>query len=104
MIQIDEIPAKEIIPGFVGKFLHGSQSTLGIWNIKVGSSMPEHQHFHEQLTYVQEGELEMVIAGEKMHFSAGNLHVIPPNTPHSALAITDCRVIDFFAPAREEYR
>ncbi len=104
MIQIDNIPAKEIIPGFMGKFLNGSQSTLGIWNIKAGSIMPEHRHFHEQLTYVQEGELEMVIGGEKMLFGAGNLHVIPPNTPHSARAITDCRVIDFFAPAREEYR
>jgi hypothetical protein len=31
-------------------------------------------------------------------------HVIPTNMPHSAIAKTDCKVIDAFGPVREEYK
>jgi quercetin dioxygenase-like cupin family protein len=51
-----------------------------------------------------EGQLEMIIGGEKYLLNAGDYHVIPSNVPHSAIAITDCRVIDTFAPARDDYR
>ena len=94
MTHLDDIRAKEILPGFSGKFIHGAQTTLGIWEIKAGSRLPEHQHVHEQITYIQEGELEMRIGGEEMVFTAGMVHVIPSNTPHSAIARTHCKVID----------
>jgi quercetin dioxygenase-like cupin family protein len=46
----------------------------------------------------------MVIGGEKYLFSAGATHAIPSHVPHSAYAHTDCKVIDTFAPARDDYR
>jgi quercetin dioxygenase-like cupin family protein len=46
----------------------------------------------------------MIIGGEKYLFTPGMVHVIPSNTPHSAVALTDCRIIDSFAPARDDYR
>jgi hypothetical protein len=36
--------------------------------------------------------------------TAGSVHVIPSLVPHSALALTDCKVIDSFSPARDDYR
>ena len=66
--------------------------------------MPEHQHPHEQITHILSGELEMMIGGEKILFTAGSVHVIPSNTPHGAVAISDCKVIDAFSPARDDYR
>jgi quercetin dioxygenase-like cupin family protein len=104
MQQLGEIPVKQIFPGFHGKMVHGDSSTLAIWDIKKGSILPEHHHFHEQITYVLEGELEMVIDGEKHVLTAGTVHVIPSHTPHSAIALTDCKVIDSFSPARDDYR
>jgi quercetin dioxygenase-like cupin family protein len=104
MQHLGEIPAKEIRPGFYGKMIHGDKSTLAIWDIKKGSVLIEHHHIHEQITYVVEGELEMVIGGEKHLLTAGTVHVIPSDVPHSALALTDCKVIDTFAPARDDYR
>lgn len=104
MQHLRDIPTQEIRPGFLGKLLHGDASTLAIWDIRKGSTLPEHQHVHEQITYILEGELEMIIGGEKMLFTAGCAQVIPSNTPHSAKAITDCKVIDSFAPARDDYR
>jgi len=104
MQHLRDIPTQEIRPGFFGKLLHGDASTLAVWDIRKGSRLPEHHHIHEQITYVLEGELEMVIGGEKMLLTAGCVHVIPSNTPHSATALTDVKVIDSFAPARDDYR
>jgi quercetin dioxygenase-like cupin family protein len=104
MQNLSDIPVKQTIPGFFGKMVHGATSSLVFWDIKKGHTSPEHNHVHEQITYIVEGELEMVIGGEKMLFTAGCFHVIPSNVRHSAYAVTDCKVIDSFAPARDDYR
>ncbi|HXB95581.1 MAG TPA: cupin domain-containing protein [Puia sp.] len=104
MQHLQDIPVKQMLPGFFGKMVHGDNSSLVFWEIKKGSSLPEHHHVHEQITHIVEGQLEMVIGGEKYLFTAGTVHVIPSNVPHSAHALTDCRVIDTFAPARDDYR
>jgi quercetin dioxygenase-like cupin family protein len=104
MEYLANIPAKEIRPGFFGKMVHGDKSTLAIWDIKKGSRLTEHSHPNEQITYVLDGELEMVIGGEKFLLTAGATHAIPSNVAHSAYAHTDVQVIDVFAPARDDYR
>ncbi len=77
---------------------------MAYWEIKKGSVMPEHHHLHEQITFISEGELLMTIGGQQYHFGPGNSQVIHSNTPHSAIALTDCKVIDYFTPARDDYR
>jgi quercetin dioxygenase-like cupin family protein len=84
--------------------VHGGNGTVSFWEIKKGSVLIEHHHVHEQTTYLVEGELEMVIGGEPFLLTPGMVHVIPSHVPHSAVARTDVRVIDFFAPARDDYR
>jgi quercetin dioxygenase-like cupin family protein len=104
MQHLDSIATRELRPGFFGKFIHGDKGTVTIWDIKKDSILETHQHMHEQITYVLEGELEMIIGGEKLLFTPGMTHVIPCHTPHSAIALTDVKVIDFFSPARDDYR
>jgi quercetin dioxygenase-like cupin family protein len=104
MINIKDIPAREIVPGFFGKFIHGEQSTLAFWEIKKGHTLPLHHHVHEQITYIVSGELEMVIGDEKHVLTSGMTNVIPSNLPHSGFALTDCVVIDTFCPVRDDYR
>ena len=104
MEHLDNLKATEFIPGIIGRFVHGEQSTLSFVYLKQGSRLPEHRHVHEQITYIVEGNLEMVIGGDTYMFSAGMVHVIPSNVPHSAVAHTDCRVIDAFSPARDDYK
>ena len=104
MIPVQDLPVKEFFPGFSGRFLHGERSTLAFWDIKKGSVLKEHSHMHEQITYIAEGEIEMMIGGERFLFTAGSTHVIQSGIPHSAIAITDCKVIDSFSPARDDYR
>ena len=88
----------------MARLIHGAQSTLSFVDITKGHSLPEHSHPHEQVTYIVEGELEMTIGGEVMVLKKGMVNVIPPNVPHSAVAHMDAKVIDFFSPARDDYR
>lgn len=102
--KITEIPGKELSAGITGYYAHGVASTLGYVEIKAGSVLGLHQHIHEQITYIIEGRLDMVIGGKPCSLTEGMYYVIPSNTPHSAVAITDCKVIDAFSPVREDYR
>lgn len=104
MVHLNDIPAREFLPGLFGKMLHGEKSTVGFWEIKKGSIIPEHHHTNEQITCILTGELEMTIGGVTTVFREGNVQVIPPDVPHSAIALTDCRVIDSWTPVREAYR
>ena len=78
--------------------------TFGYVELKAGSSIPIHQHIHEQITYILEGELDMLIGDQPCLLTAGMYHVIPSNTPHSAIAKTNCKVIDAFSPVRQDYK
>jgi quercetin dioxygenase-like cupin family protein len=104
MSLIKNIKPKELVPRITGYYAHGDRMTFGYVELKSGSSVPMHQHVHEQITYIIEGELDMTIGGEQCLLKTGMYHVIPSDTPHSAIAITDCKVIDAFCPAREEYK
>jgi quercetin dioxygenase-like cupin family protein len=104
MQNIRDIIPKELVSGISGRYAHGSQLTFGYVEIKAGSNLPAHEHVHEQITYLIEGELDMTIGGIFYPLKAGMYHVIPSNTPHSAIAKTDCIAIDVFSPAREDYK
>jgi quercetin dioxygenase-like cupin family protein len=104
MQPIKNIPPKELVTGITSYYAHGSNMTFGYVEIKAGAVVPEHHHVHEQITYIVKGELDMTIGGEFYPLKAGMYHVIPSNTPHSAIAKTDCVAIDVFNPVREDYK
>ena len=104
MSLIKNINPKDLAPGITGHYAHGDKVTFGFVELKKGSSVPMHHHIQEQITYIIEGRLDMVIGGDAFSLTDGMYHVISSNTPHSALAITDCKVIDVFGPVREDYK
>ena len=104
MQQIKNIKSKELVPGVTGYYAHGDHLTFGYVELKAGSNIPLHHHVHEQVTYIIEGQLDMVIGGKACSLTAGMYYVIPSGTPHSAIAKTDYKVIDAFNPVREDYR
>lgn len=104
MQPIKNIKPKELVPGITGYYAHGANMTFGYVEIKAGSDLPAHHHPHEQITYIIEGQLDMMIDGKPCSLTAGMYYVIPSNVPHGAVAVTDCKVIDVFNPVREDYR
>ena len=104
MQQIKNITPKELVSGITGYYAHGANHTFGYVELKAGSSVPMHQHVHEQITYILEGQLDMIIGGVDCSLTAGMYYIISSNTPHSAIAKTDCKVIDTFSPVRGDYK
>ena len=104
MAQIKTIKPKELAPGITGFYAHGEKHTMGLVELTKGSIVPMHSHIHEQITFILEGQLDMNIGSIGHSLTNGMYHVIPSNVPHSAIAITDCKLIDTFSPVREEYK
>ncbi|MEL6655646.1 MAG: cupin domain-containing protein [Bacteroidota bacterium] len=102
--QTDEIAVNEILPGFAGRFIHTAELTVGHFQIKAGSILPEHHHPQEQISNLIAGRFEMTVNGETKVCEAGGVVTIPPNAVHSGRALTDCYIIDVFRPAREDYK
>lgn len=103
-INLDQIKAKEIVPGYRAVFVHSDTMTFAYWTIEAGADLPEHSHPHEQVANVLEGTFELRIAGETRRIGPGTVAVIPSNAAHAGTAITDCRILDVFHPVREEYK
>lgn len=80
MSLLTDIKAKQLVPGIKGHYAHGDKASMGIVIIDKGSLLPEHKHEHEQITYILEGQLDMIIGGVAYSLTAGMFHVIPSNT------------------------
>lgn len=70
--------------------------------LEAGSHLPEHQHPHEQITYVLRGRLRMLIGGVPHEFGPGDVACLPGGTPHAVDTLEDTLVLDTFSPPRED--
>ncbi|TVR74295.1 MAG: cupin domain-containing protein [Spirochaetaceae bacterium] len=102
--QAKSMIRKRPVPGLEGTMIHGESMTVASWTFVAGTALPEHSHPHEQIALVVEGELELTIGGDLHVLRSGDAAVIPGGTPHSARAVTICRVMDTFHPVREDFR
>lgn len=103
-LNFDELPVRELAPGFRARLVHAERMTIARVDVAAGSVLPEHAHPHEQLTTLLEGDFELTVGGAVRRMAPGDIAVIPGGVPHSARALTACRVMDVFQPVREDYR
>jgi unsaturated pyranuronate lyase len=96
------IEAREVRPGWRGRFVHSAQMTFGYWEVTEGSWIHEHKHPEEEVWNVIDGEFEITIAGESMVARPGVVAVVPANAPHSVTALCDGRAIVVDHPVRGE--
>ena len=102
--EIAHITPKEIVKGYNARFVHTEKMTMAFWEVTAGSVMPMHQHIHEQTSQVLEGEFELTVGDERKVYVPGLVAIIPSNTPHGGVALTDCKLLDIFSPVREDYK
>lgn len=103
-LSFDDLDRSEKMPGYLGAFVHGENMTVTNWDVEAGATFPEHSHPHEQISIVVSGAFELTLGGETDVLKPGRIAVIPPDTPHSGRAKTECEIIDVFSPVREEYQ
>jgi quercetin dioxygenase-like cupin family protein len=104
LVQLDRLPVRQIFPGLNARLIHSDRVTHSWVEVDAGATFPEHQHPHEQIVTVLDGELDLVVDGVPHTLRPGVVFVIPPNVRHSGGSQTGCKVLDAFAPGREDYR
>lgn len=92
------------MPGYHGKLIHGNRISWAFWTVEKGAEVPLHQHPHEQIMHVVEGDFEFSLNGSTKVYHPGDVVLIPSNSPHAGKALTACKLMDVFSPVREEYK
>ena len=91
------------LPGWNGRFFHAQDMTFAHYDIAADAlALHEHHHHEEEVWIVVEGEVAVSIGGEERTLRAGEVAIIPPDTPHSARVITACRVVVADHPRRDD--
>ncbi len=99
-----DIAIKEVAPGFFSKLIHTPSITINFVDVKAGSNIANHQHVHEQCTFVLEGSFELTVNDITQTLQPGLFVIIPSYAWHHGIAMTDCKLIDIFSPVREDYK
>jgi quercetin dioxygenase-like cupin family protein len=90
--------------GAVARAVHGERVTMAIIDLEPGADVPEHAHENEQLGFVLEGTLTMIIGSEARELGRGEAYTIPGSTPHRAIAGPQgATVVDVFSPVRADW-
>ena len=99
----EKIAKKDLGNGIILQVL-GTGTNMNVlhWNMEDKSVVPLHQHPHEQFGYVIKGGFEIKMGDEMFFLKAGDAYFIPPNTPHSFIAVGETEAIDVFNPIRED--
>src|SRR5262245_22925681 len=83
------LPEHERRPGWRGRVFHSPNMTFATWRFAAGASIHEHSHSQEEVWQVLEGELEISIGGETMRAVPGMAAIVPADTPHKVVALSD---------------
>jgi len=102
--HLEQIPAKELVPGCKAKLIHTEHMTVAHWRLEAGAAIPEHAHPHEQVANVIEGEFELTVDGDTQLMGPGHIAEVPSDAVHYGKALTACYIIDVFYPTREDYK
>ena len=70
-----------------------------------GAIVEEHQHPHEQVGMVLDGEARFFIGAEEKLMRRGDIYRIPGNVKHRVVASDEgLKALDVFYPIRDDYR
>jgi quercetin dioxygenase-like cupin family protein len=99
----DEIALEKITETISQKIVAGERQMLAQIYLKRGALVPMHSHESEQMTYILQGALKVVVAGEEITVREGEVLHIPSGVPHQAEALEDTFELDIFSPVREDW-
>jgi quercetin dioxygenase-like cupin family protein len=97
----DEIALEKITEMVSRKIVAGEREMLAQVYLKRGCLVPMHAHESEQMTYVLQGALKFLVAGEEITVREGEVLHIPADVAHQAEALEDTFELDVFSPIRE---
>lgn len=104
IVSPDQCSVHEIFPGVRIHTTAGKHMMLSIVEFEAGAEVPPHQHPHEQMGLMLEGELTFTIDGRTQVVRQGQMWRIPGGVEHSVIAGSQpAKALDIFHPVREDY-
>lgn len=98
---MDDLDSYEIAAGLFFRPLYAQNISLNFVTFPANSGFPTHVHLEEQISIVQEGEMEITVGDICRTVRPGDVVVYPSNVPHSGRTFDRaCRLIDIFSPPR----
>jgi len=105
-----DMPVATPAPNTLRREAHTENIMVTVVDLFNGPSpaAPPHQHSHEQISYIAEGQVRFIIGkGESQTTSlleAGDMVAVPPNAPHTVEVLTEsARLVDCFYPIRQDF-
>jgi quercetin dioxygenase-like cupin family protein len=99
----DEIALEKVTEMISRKIVSGEREMLAQIYLKRGALVPMHAHESEQMTYILQGALRFLIAGQEITVREGEVLHIPSRVPHQSEALEDTLELDVFSPIRAEW-
>jgi quercetin dioxygenase-like cupin family protein len=84
--RFDALDAEETFPGVRRQMFSTARATVSRYTFSPGASFPLHRHPQEQVTVIEEGAVEVTIAGERSTLGAGGFCVVGPDVEHGITA------------------
>jgi len=101
IVVADDLTVGEPLPGWHDRYFRSENMSFEYYDVDEGSSIHEHSHDEEEVWHVVEGTVEISLNGEPAIVSGGNAAVVPSNTTHSVVALTNAKVIIANHPVRQ---
>ena len=99
----DEIALDKVTELVSRKIVAGERQMLAQVYLKRGALVPVHRHESEQLQYVLQGALRVVVDGAEVVVREGEVLRISPGAAHQAEALDDTFTLETFSPVREDW-
>lgn len=96
---------RQLAEGLSAHIYPGDQAMISVVTVEPGAAGTLHHHPEEQWGLCLEGSGIRVQGEAEIPFGKGDFWRTPGGVPHTMRAGADgCRVLDIFAPPRDEYR
>jgi len=99
----DEIALERVTELISRKVVTGAREMLAQIYLKRGAVVPMHAHDSEQMTYVLQGALKLLVGGDEVTLRDGEVLHIKPGVAHQVEALDDTFVLGVFSPVRRDW-
>jgi quercetin dioxygenase-like cupin family protein len=100
--SFDDLPAEEPYDGVTRCSFDGDGATVTRYTFAPGGRFPVHRHAQEQITVIEEGEVELTVGERTVRLEAGGWSVVGPGVEHGIRAGEGgARLLAIVVPRRE---
>src|SRR5882724_5671977 len=99
-----EVNSEELADGIKRQMIVGENLMICRLTIAPNVVTPAHDHFHEQMTMVERGQVRFIIGEDEVIAGSGDILFFPSGCWHGATMLDEEVVlIDIFTPIREDF-